>query len=162
MDCIVHRVAKSRTQLSDFHFHLNDSLELIIHLNDFTWRQKWDRSDFPAIICAGKQSHEIVVQHGWCESRLVVSNSLQPYGLYSPWNSQGQNTGVGSLSLLQGVFPTQGSKPGLPHCRRILYHLSHKGILLVHFISVFICIYQEFSSLLSFFPFLFYIQVAQG
>jgi len=33
----------------------------------------------------------------------------------SPWNSPGQNTGVGSLSLLQGIFPTQGSNPGLPH-----------------------------------------------
>ena len=45
----------------------------------------------------------------------------------SPWNSPGQNTGVGSLSLLQGILPTQGSKPGLPHCRQILYQLSHKG-----------------------------------
>ena len=43
------------------------------------------------------------------------------------WNSPGQNTGVGSLSLLQGVFPTQGSNPGLPHCRWILYQLSHKA-----------------------------------
>ena len=47
--------------------------------------------------------------------------------LYSPWNSPGQNTGVGSLSLLQRIFPTQGSNPGLPHCRWILYQLSHKG-----------------------------------
>ena len=39
------------------------------------------------------------------------------------------DTGVGSLSLLQGIFPTQGSNPGLPHCRWILYHLSHKGRL---------------------------------
>ena len=46
---------------------------------------------------------------------------------YSPWNSPGQDTGVGSLSLLQGIFPTQGSNPGLLHCRRILYQLSHKG-----------------------------------
>ena len=37
------------------------------------------------------------------------------------------NTGVGSLSLLQGIFPTQGSNPGLPHCRQILSQLSHKG-----------------------------------
>ena len=58
---------------------------------------------------------------------LVMSNSLWPCGLYSPWNSPGQNTGLGSLSLLQGIFPTQGSNPGLPHCRLILYHLSHKG-----------------------------------
>ena len=44
------------------------------------------------------------------ESRSVVSDSLQSHGLYSPWNSLGQNTGVGSLSLFQGIFPTQGSK----------------------------------------------------
>ena len=41
--------------------------------------------------------------------------------------SPGQNTGVGSLSLLQGILPTQGLNPGLPHCGRILYQLSHKG-----------------------------------
>ena len=58
------------------------------------------------------------------ESCSVVSDSLQ---LYSPWNSPGQNTGVGSLSLLQGIFPTQGSNSGLLHCRRIVYQLSHKG-----------------------------------
>ena len=52
--------------------------------------------------------------------------TLWPHGLYSPRNSPGQNTGVGSLSLLQGIFPTWGSYPGLPHCR-ILYQLSHKG-----------------------------------
>ena len=43
------------------------------------------------------------------------------------WNSPGQNTGVGSLSLLQGIFPTWGSNPGLSHCRWILYQLSHQG-----------------------------------
>ena len=47
-------------------------------------------------------------------------------GLYSLWNSPGQNTGVGSLSLLQGNFPTQESNPGLSHCRWILYQLSQK------------------------------------
>ena len=46
---------------------------------------------------------------------------------YSPWNSWRQNTGVSSLSLLQGIFPTQGLNPGLLHWRRILYQLSHKG-----------------------------------
>ena len=45
----------------------------------------------------------------------------------APWNSPGQNTGVGRLSLLQGIFPTQGSNPGLLHCRWILYQLSQKG-----------------------------------
>ena len=45
----------------------------------------------------------------------------------SPWSSPGQNTRMGSLSLLQGIFPTQGSDPGLPHCRWILYQLRHQG-----------------------------------
>ena len=61
------------------------------------------------------------------ESRSVMFNSLRPHGLYSSGNSPGQNTGVGSLSLLQGIFPTQGSNPGLPHCRQICYQLSHKA-----------------------------------
>ena len=61
-----------------------------------------------------------------------MSNSLQPHELYRPWNSPDQNTGVSCCSLLQGIFPTQGSNPGLPHCRQILYQLSHKG-------SPFIC-----------------------
>ena len=100
-------------------------------------------------------------------SHSVVSDSLRLHGLYSPWNSPGQNTGmgslsllqrnlpnpgieprsptlqadslpaepqekpkntkIGSLSLLQRIFLTQGSNPGHPHCRRILYQLSHKG-----------------------------------
>ena len=63
------------------------------------------------------------------ESCSVMSNSLRPCGLYSLWNSSGQNTGVGSHSFLHGIFPTQGSNPGLPHCRRILFQLSHQGSL---------------------------------
>ena len=72
------------------------------------------------------------------ESRSVMSDFLQTHGLYSPWNSPDQNTGVGSLSLLQGIFPTQGSNPGLPHCRQILYQLSHKGspILTIWFVKM--------------------------
>ena len=46
--------------------------------------------------------------------------TLRPHRLYSPWNSLGQNIKVGSLSFLQGIFPTQGSNPGLLHCRWIL------------------------------------------
>ena len=61
------------------------------------------------------------------ESQSVVSDSLWSHGLYNPWNSPGQNTGMGSLSLLQGIFPTQGLNPGLPYYRQILYQLSHKG-----------------------------------
>ena len=65
----------------------------------------------------------------WSGSRSVTSDSLRPHGLYSPWNSPGQNTGVGSLSLLQGIFPTQESNPRLPCCRRILYQLRSPRIL---------------------------------
>ena len=62
-----------------------------------------------------------------CENHSVMSNSLWLHRLYSPWNSPDQNTGVGSLFLLQRISPTQGLKPGLPHCRWVLYQLSHKG-----------------------------------
>ena len=73
--------------------------------------------------CEWMKCHWVVYLN---ESCSVVSDSLWPHGL-SPWNSPGQNTGVGSLSLLQGIFTTQGSSPGLPHCRRSLYQLSYKG-----------------------------------
>ena len=63
----------------------------------------------------------------WKWKLLSNVRLLQPHGVYSPRNSPGQNIEVGSLSLLQRIFPTQGSNPGLPHCRRILYQLSHKG-----------------------------------
>ena len=65
--------------------------------------------------------------------KVSQSDSLQPHEVYSPWNSPdckkiklqgGLHTGVGSLSLLQGIFPTQESNPGLPHCRQFLYQLS--------------------------------------
>ena len=53
-----------------------------------------------------------------------MSDSLLPHGLYSPWNSPGQNTGVGSLALLQGIFLTQELNRGLLRRRQIFYHLS--------------------------------------
>ena len=66
------------------------------------------------------------------QSRSVVSDSLQPCGLLParllrPWDSPGKNNGVGSHSLLQGIFPVQGSNSGLSHCRQILYHQNHHG-----------------------------------
>ena len=69
--------------------------------------------------------------HSWlsccCEVKVAQScPTLRPHGIYSPWNSPGQNNGVGSLSLLQGIFPTQGLNSGLPHCRQSLYCLSHR------------------------------------
>ena len=67
--------------------------------------------------------------HGvkWSEICSVVSDSLPPHGPYSPWNSPGQNIRVGSLSIPQGIFPTQGLNPGLPPYKQILFQLSHKG-----------------------------------
>ena len=67
-----------------------------------------------------------------CVSRSVVSNSLQfhelePARLLCPWDSPSKNPGMGSHSLLHRIFLTQGSNPGLLHCRRILYPLSHQG-----------------------------------
>ena len=56
------------------------------------------------------------------QSCLTLCNPMD-----CPWNSPSQNTGVGSRSLLHGIFPTQGSNSGLPHCRWILYPLSHQG-----------------------------------
>ena len=63
---------------------------------------------------------------------LVLSDSMRPHGLQPsrllcPWDSPGKNTGVGCHSLRQGIFPTQGSNPGLLHCRQTLYHLSYQG-----------------------------------
>ena len=74
------------------------------------------------------KTHSIMLgRENESESLSIVSHSLGPHRLYSPWNSPGQNTGVGSLSLLQGIFWTQESNWGLLCCRRILYQLSHKG-----------------------------------
>ena len=68
----------------------------------------------------------------WKWGYSVTSNSLQPRGLQltrllRPWDSRGKSTGVGCHCLLQGIFPTQGSNPGLPHCRQTLYPLSLQG-----------------------------------
>ena len=67
---------------------------------------------------------------GMSESCSLVSDSLRPHGLYSPWKCPGQNTGVGSLCLLQGIFPTQDFNWGLLRCRWILYQLSYQAVRL--------------------------------
>ena len=63
-------------------------------------------------------------------SHPVLLSSATPWTvaqLLCPWGFPGKDTGVGSHSLLQGVFLTQESNTGLPHCRQILYCLSHQG-----------------------------------
>ena len=69
---------------------------------------KWSKSE------RERQTPYISYMWDLSESHSVVSNSLWPHALYSPWNSPGQNTGVGSLSLLRGIFPIQGSNPRSP------------------------------------------------
>ena len=63
------------------------------------------------------------------QSHLILCDPLDysPPGSSVHGNSPGKNTGVGCHALLQGIFLTQGLIPGLPHCRQILYHLSHQG-----------------------------------
>ena len=85
----------------------------------------------------------------WSEICSSVFNTLLPHGPYSPWNSPGQNTGVGSLSLLKG-------NPGLLHCGQILYQLSYQGRSWdnILFISVFMTpgaeqVLRRFSAIIS-------------
>ena len=93
----------------------------------FSGESSWPRDWIQFSCISGRFVIIWATREAQSESHTVVSNSLRPHGLYSPWNSPGQNTTVGNLSLLQGIFPTHGSNPGLLRCRQILYHLSHKG-----------------------------------
>ena len=76
------------------------------------WRRKWQPT---AVFLPGESQGQ---------GSLV---GCRLWGRTCPWNSPGKKTGGGCNALLQGIFPAQGSKPGLPHCRQILYHLSHLG-----------------------------------
>ena len=107
---------------------------MIKHKTTSSGTRSWPRKNFPLLppfyfcrllVTCTVQQWQLCESES--ESRSVVSDSVWPRGLHAPWNSPGQNTGVGSLSLLQGIFPTQGLNPGLLHCRQILYLLSHKG-----------------------------------
>ena len=88
--------------------HQGSPRALLIHII-------WGRSDL-------MRNESNLKNNSLCTLKMKVkvsqlSDSLRPHRLYSPWNSPGQNTGVGSLSLLQGIFPNQGSNPGLPRYR---------------------------------------------
>ena len=79
---------------------------------------------------SGREAHKgggICVEALAAQSCLTLCDArphgLQPARLLCPWDFPGQNTGVGRHALLQGIFLTQGSNSGLPHCRQILYHL---------------------------------------
>ena len=88
---------------------------------------------------------KMLLRWQWKRKLLVVSDSLQPHRINNPGDSPGQNPGVGSPSLLQGITPTQESNRGLLHCRGILYQLSHKGSPLA--LSLFIYILAALCNL---------------
>ena len=94
-----------------------------LRAKEHKWENQKVRSDCKVqpLLCA---PHTRVSTESKSTNRSVLSDPLLPY---SPWNSPEQNTGMGSLYFLQGIFPTQGLIPGLLHCRQILYQLSHKG-----------------------------------
>ena len=88
----------------------------------FSRQEHWSELPFPSPVQESEK---------WKWSYSVVFDSLRPHRwqptrLSCPWDSPGKNTGVGCHLLLQGIFPTQGSNPGLSHCRQTLYRLSHQ------------------------------------
>ena len=108
----VHGVTKSRIQRNDQHF--NTLLQYIQTLNHYIIHLKLTARCACMLSCS------------------VVSDSLQPHGLYParllhPWDFPDKDTGVGCHLILQRIFLTQGSNPGLPHCRQTVYRLSHQG-----------------------------------
>ena len=95
-------------------------------LGEWTWAWK-QFHPYPFPFARFEWSWPLCVHFG-CS---VVSDSVTPWTVAHqgpcPWNSPGKNTGVGSQSLLQGIFLIHGSNPHLLHCRQVLYHLSHQG-----------------------------------
>jgi len=98
---------------------------MICHFSRY--RTNMSKSVLTVLLLSNGRVSDFIIVQSESESFSIVFDSLWPHGLYSPWNSPGQITDVGSLSLLQGIFPTQKSNPGPPHCRQILFQLSHKG-----------------------------------
>ena len=94
-----------------------------LHVHHVRGSQTNKRQHSVVLLCL-KAAQTMYVKVQVSQSCLTLCD---PMNLYSPWNSPGQDTGVGSLSLLQGIFPIQGLNPGLPHGRQIFHQLSHKG-----------------------------------
>ena len=136
----VHRVSKSQTRLSDlacmhshsvvFHSKSPQGAQsgaapaadgLMVATSFIHWYSRWHvlptdwRSNYACVYVLVTES---------CPS-LWDPHGQEPARLLSPWNSPNNNTWVGCHFLLQGIFLTQESNPGLLHCRQILYRLSH-------------------------------------
>ena len=104
----------------------------------FSRQEYWSGLPLPSPWCKNSRRYNIYEQKlsafrlivsslNWKWQRKWFSRVWLFVTAYSPWNSLGQNTGVGSHFLLEGIFPTQGSNSGLLHCKQILYHLSYQG-----------------------------------
>ena len=109
-----------------------DNIGCEIHLSHLQHRSRQDTSLIPSFLIHRIEIMDIyliglLAKLDISESWSVMSDSLWSHELHSSWNSPDQCTGMGSLSLHQGIFPTQGSNPGLSHSRQILYCLSHQG-----------------------------------
>ena len=96
------------------------------HNKNIYQRSHWKISFFNVL---NKEKH-FADKRKW--SCSVVSDSLRPHGqqptrLLCPWDFPGKSTGVSCCFLLPRIFPPQGSKPGLSHCRQTFYRLSHQG-----------------------------------
>ena len=146
----VHRATKSQTWLKQLSMHSHLVLIfwtlLSIRSNEHDNKGSWVSSMHWGLSFDLKVGGNI----GWPMCSLICIyiymkvaqsclDSLWPHGLYSPWNSPGQNTGVGSCSLLQGIFPIQRLNPDLPHCRQILYQLSHQGSTELEWVAYSFC-----------------------
>ena len=113
-----HRVTKSCTQLSDW----TTATTPVIYFGSKRCLTEINNTKVEyMLVLDGKRKIYEIANRSESESHSVVSDSLWPCGLSCPWNSPGQNTGVRSLSLFQGIFQTQGLNPGLLHRRQILY-----------------------------------------
>ena len=105
-------------------------LMFLIDLSGKLWRIDWKvtkKGSAAEKRCFKSSRQETAVVRPWVKVKVAQSCPTLWHPMDSPWNSPGQNIGMGSLSLLQGIFPTQGLNPGLPHCRQIIYQLSHQG-----------------------------------
>ena len=141
----VHWVAKSSTRLSDFTFPFRfHALEkkMASHSSVLAWRIP-GMGELGALQSMGSLSRTRLKRL----SRSSLSDSLRSgtvaHRLLCPWYFSGKNTGVAWHSLIQGTFLIQGSNPGLLHCRRIFYHLSHSRIAIERLNIVYVKIFVE-------------------
>ena len=101
------------------------SIGMYIQYLKITYNEKESEEEY-VCVCARVCVRTLCLVAHLCLT-LFYPMDCSPLGCSVHGDSPGKNTGVGSHALLQGIFPIQGLSPGLPHCRWILHHLSHKG-----------------------------------